>query len=281
MPGHNNWFQINLKLGLDNKKLPFEMELNIPSSLDMNFTSASDTTANLIANKFDNLYLSLSGGVDSEYVASVFLRNKIDFKAITVKSNRNLTELWHAKHFCKKHNLDLIVVDYSNQNKELLKKIFKYSNAIKMHPCLSFFPHVIADYILNKNGSLVTGYGDCFNTSNDYDINFEDELEIEEHAYYLDVNFLDRHPGAFFSYTPDIFFSLIKHMPTGINIHAAKENLYRVPGRSKQFCGLEVPNIVPERIREGKNCDLACIKYSKKDLLNRIKIESKILLSAN
>ena len=57
MPGHNNWFNINHKLGLNTKTTPFEIELAIPQKINFNFEEASNITASLIANTFDNLYL--------------------------------------------------------------------------------------------------------------------------------------------------------------------------------------------------------------------------------
>jgi hypothetical protein len=58
MPGHNNWFKINLELGLNNLELPFEMELSVPPTLTTDFKQASDEAAKLLASKFNKLYLN-------------------------------------------------------------------------------------------------------------------------------------------------------------------------------------------------------------------------------
>jgi hypothetical protein len=280
MPGHNNWFKINLELGLNNLELPFEMELSVPPTLTTDFKQASDEAAKLLASKFNKLYLCLSGGMDSEYVATVLMRNKIPFVPVLLKTKNNLGELWYAYHFCSKHNLKPLVLDYSTQNNKLLHILFKYSNAAANNTTISFFPHVVAEHIATLGGSLLTGYGDPFPWGNDYDMITNDRLETDEHAFYLDVNFGTQHPGGFFSYTPDLFFSLVTHLPLGINIQAAKEQLYQVPGRSKFVSDLEMPDFVPAKHRILKDPELQCLVYSRSDLLARVSTESTIKLSS-
>jgi hypothetical protein len=279
MPGQNHWIKTNLELGIDNKNLPFVLELDIKNQINTNFDQASNIASQIIANQYKNLYLGLSGGMDSEYVASVFIRNKIDFTPIAIATEKNINEIWYVKHFCKKHNLKLTLLDYTSKNLELVKKIAYFSYKCSLYPCLSFFPHVMAEFAESQDGFLVTGYGDCFNTSNDYNVLFDDELEIEDHDYYLNLYYGDKHPGAFFSYTPDLWFSLIKNIPTGMNIHVAKEKLYNVAARSKLVNDLELPYFIPDSVKKEKNSKLACIRYSRKKLLSQIQTESKIVLS--
>ena len=279
MPGHNNWININHKLCLNTKTTPFEIELAIPQKINFNFEEASNITASLIANTFDNLYLCLSGGMDSEYVASVLLRNKIPFVPVLLKTKNNLSELWYAYHFCSKNNLKPLVLDYSTKNNKLLHTMFKYSRAAAINITISFFPHVVAEHVAALGGSLITGYGDPFDYSNDYANVTDDRLELEEHDFYLDINFGTQHPGGFLSYTPDMFFSLVKHLPLGINIQAAKEHLYQVPGRSKFVSDLEMPDFIPVNECTLKDPSLRCITMSRSDLLTRAKTESTIKIS--
>jgi hypothetical protein len=280
MPGHNNWFKVNHKLGVDTKTTPFKIELAIPQEINFNFEEASNNNALLIANSFDNLYLCLSGGMDSEYVASVLLRNKIPFVPVLLKTKNNLGELWYAYHFCNKHNLKPLVLDYSTQNNKLLHTMLKYSKAAAIGITISFFPHVVAEHVAVLGGSLITGYGEPFTNSNDYTSLTDDRLELEEHDFYLDINFNTQHPGGFLSYTPDMFFSLITHLPLGVNIQAAKEQLYQVPGRSKFVSHLELPDFIPASERILKDPSLRCITMSRSDLLARVSTESTIKLSS-
>lgn len=279
MPGHNNWFKTNLKLETNLRELPFEIELEIPATVNTNFEQASDATANLIANKFDNLHLCLSGGMDSEYVATVFIRNKIPFTPVILKTKTNLGEAWYAEHFCHRYNLTPVILDYINDNNQLLRTMFEYSQRASINPTISFFPHVIANHIELQGGSLITGYGDPYGFSNNYSVVIDDQLDIEEHDFYLDLSFGDRHPGAFISYTPDMFFSFIQNLPMGINIQVAKEILYQIPVRSKIVGDPVFPEFVPTSALEPKDPKLRCIKTTKSYLLDHIGSKSTIKLS--
>lgn len=277
MPGYNNWLKTNFKLGLDNGKLPFELNLSVPSTINYNFEESSDEAANLIANKYDNLYLCLSGGMDSEFVAQVLLRNKISFTPVLLRTESNTDELWYAKNFCKRNSLTPLIIDYSTQHNKLLHTLMKYSNAAKIGASIAFYPHVIADHIKSKQGSLITGYGEPFCNSNDYDVVTEDELEITAYDYYLPINFQDQHPGAFMSYTPNMFFSLIKNMPLGINIQAAKEKLYQIPGRTKIRGELKFPDYVP---RSAVAKSYEWIKTARTEILSLAATQPDIKLSS-
>jgi hypothetical protein len=58
-------------------------------------------------------------------------------------------------------------------------------------------------------------------------------LELEGHDYYLELAYKDAHPGAFFSYTPEIFRALITNLNTNVNSQLAKSELYGLLPRPK------------------------------------------------
>ena len=73
------WIKPKYPSSKDNLTRQFEVEWNINNVQKMSFADASDYTALQIASKYPELYLSLSGGMDSIYVASVLHRNRIPF----------------------------------------------------------------------------------------------------------------------------------------------------------------------------------------------------------
>ena len=86
---------------MDNLTTPFNATFNIQSPVStMSFNDAADYTANLIAHKYDNLHLCFSGGLDSEYVATVLCRNEIPFTPVILLTPNN-AEIWYAFKFCK------------------------------------------------------------------------------------------------------------------------------------------------------------------------------------
>ena len=139
MPGYTNWFKTNLHPDVYNYQNKFEVDFTFDAvDLDLNFETASDTTAILIANRYDNLHLCLSGGMDSEYVASVLIRNHIEFTPVIVLTNGiTVLESWWAFDFCKKNNIEPLVLDYQINIDELIKLMLKTS--LKYHlPFIGF-----------------------------------------------------------------------------------------------------------------------------------------------
>jgi hypothetical protein len=276
MPGHNNWFEINLSKEVNNHLLAFQARLNLAgANLSMSFDQASDYTAGLIASKYNNLHLSLSGGYDSEYVAKVLLRNNIPFTPVILATPHNTDEVWYAKHFCHRTRCTPLIMDFTNNYGKLLTSVIKHAKEISTAPSISFYPHVIADYI-GESAHLITGYGDPFAYNNDYDVVLENCFEIEEHDYYLDLSFGTDHPCAFFSYTPELFFALIKNIDVKKNIQAAKSQLYQIYPRIKSISHLHIPDLLRPRLLTSKSKDMKCIKFDQNKLL-QLSLEKTII----
>jgi hypothetical protein len=75
-------------------------------------------SAQSIANSTDKpLYVLMSGGIDSEQVARLFLELKIDFKVLTMKhkNDKNLHDINYAKYFCKKYNLEQTIIELDTE----------------------------------------------------------------------------------------------------------------------------------------------------------------------
>lgn len=237
MPGLDNWLAINIKLGQNNNQIPLKVTFEHTSPVDLCFETASNSAALDIANKHDNLHLCLSGGMDSEYVASVLIRNKIKFTPVVCLINKiSKIEAWWAFHFCKQHNIVPLVFDYSTSIDQLIKLMLNHSLRLKSPLNLGFLPNAIADLI--GGGKLITGGGALLHNSKSYSEPLGDILEIEEHDYYFDI-INPTHPGAFFTYTPNMFFSMIYSIDRTVNSQVAKSKLYNVPFRSKVHSTLE------------------------------------------
>jgi len=281
MPGHNNWFDINLKKGLNNREIPFAATLSIPATpLVTDFVLASDQTAKLIANTYRNLYICLSGGLDSEYVAEVFLRNNIPFTTIIICTTGNIGEVWFAKHFCDRNNISPIILDYTTCENLYVSKLLQFGKELKLRSGIAFMVHLAAEFVEKNNGALITGSGEPFSNSNDYDCPMGSILEFEEFDYYLNVNFDTTHPGSFFSYTPDILLSLVNSIQYDKNTQLAKTNLYKIPGRSKIMSTIpsEKFNILNTILPKDHN--LKCIKVRREKFLHDMLNCSTIVLSS-
>lgn len=233
MPGQNDWFKINLDRELDNSKIKFAVTFDLPNNVELDFERASDLTAQAIADSYPNLHLGLSGGLDSEYVAKVFLRNHIRFvPVILIMNTFDPNEHWYAQYFCEQYDLKPIIIDYSDRLYDLQKLMIQESVKIRCECNLAFAHHVIAHEL--PDAQLCTGVGHplqrCMTA---YDQPHGEQLVIDEYDFYLDVTYRNKHPGGFFSYTPDSFLSLIKNIDLSVNSQKAKSKLFQIPFRPK------------------------------------------------
>ena len=233
MPGHNNWYKINLNRELDNSKIKFEVEFDVPATLELDFKLASDSAAHLISSNYDNLHLCFSGGLDSEYIANVLVRNKIEFvPVILIMNNFDPKEYWYARYFCDQHNLKPVIIDYRERLFDLQKLMLQKSVEIHCDCNVAFAHHVIAHHL--PDASLLTGAGHPLKgPAPNYDEPHGEELVVDEYDFYLDISYNSRHPGGFFNFTPDIFFSFIKNIDLSVNAQISKSKLYNIPFRPK------------------------------------------------
>jgi hypothetical protein len=118
--------------------------------------------AQYIAAKNSNLVLALSGGIDSEAMARVFMEADIPFQAVTWRYNTyaNIHDIKFAQTFCKTHNIELTIIDV-DLNQFQLNDIPRYKTLGYefTHPA-----HAIRLLMINwaeeNNSTLVAGGGE-------------------------------------------------------------------------------------------------------------------------
>jgi hypothetical protein len=230
MPGYNNWLNLSLSKDLDNSQIPFEITFCVNEPIELDFNKASDQAAKLIADNHDNIHLCLSGGLDSEYVAKVLLRNKIPFTpVVTLINGRTQMEYAYAWYFCRQHNLSPIILDYRDRHEDLCRQILAEAFRIRVEPNASLVTNVVASQF--PTASILTGFGETFlNTDLDYPVG--DNLEFLENDWYLDISY-PTNPGAFLAYTPSVMYSSINSIDNTVSTQLAKSQLYDLPFRPK------------------------------------------------
>ena len=131
MPTENNWMYCNLDKRISDPFIDFKVAFNPTPFKKISFEQASIESANKIANKYDNIFISLSGGLDSEYIMLTLYNLKIPFKPIIVVADKaNELEVQYAFHMCKKINIEPKVINCSEFE---FFNIFKYSIFNKMN----------------------------------------------------------------------------------------------------------------------------------------------------
>lgn len=219
------WIGHNLKERLIDKNLDFKAWL-IPTKFKiMEFHSAADFTVKKIADINENIFVSYSGGVDSEYALLSFYRNKIPITPILIQTTGNKSELSYAYYMCKKLNIQPIVINISHEEYKLL---YKYC-LNKLHAYgLWTLPNILASRVAkNKNGILVTG-----NEMVDYNFDNVWNVMCAEYDFYHEVLLPENQHADFFTHTPEIAYSLI-YQYDGSPVDQLKHRVYQTDYRPK------------------------------------------------
>ena len=233
--GHNGWLQVNIEAKDPNNLMkPLEFTTSHGSLMELPFKDAADYTAQLISKKYDNIHLLLSGGLDSEFVAHTLIKNDIPFKPVILVFKNSLSESWYAFKFCDENNITPIVIDlqdYVNADK-FMKTLLQTALKWNIPPVMGLFPLVIAD--MYPDAHILNGFGEVFRTSPVYQNQEHDDiLDLSFNQHSVEVVYGDKHPGAFFTYTPEIVYSSIVEFDYTVNSQVAKSNLYKILQRSK------------------------------------------------
>lgn len=150
------WLKTNIRDRLENPSLDFKVEMDFSNEPIVNFDYISHATAFNISSKHKSIYIGLSGGMDSEFVCKTFIENCQPFTPVIVDTPANQLEVSYAYHFCRKHDLEPIVI---NKTEKDLIEIF-YEQIIKrLNGCgrNSVVSYIIGMYAKEQGGVFVQG----------------------------------------------------------------------------------------------------------------------------
>lgn len=229
----DDWLTTNLKQRFAQKDLDFDVYLKPYAFKKMSLWDASSYTIKRIADKYENLFVSLSGGYDSEYVLKVCIENKVPVKPIIVMMNGNEIETNYALDFCKVNNLVPIVVKPTDR--EIIKLWYDYVFDIQGRGRHSS-PILKSLQIAEQNGGwLLTG--DCPPTSDDHIDDLERPMHNSFHLAEWDfyVSELFGHPGGLLGYSVECMYGFLNELDTNLSTQRAKSKLYELKFRKKNY----------------------------------------------
>jgi hypothetical protein len=183
--------------------------------IDIAATNVAEDICNTYKNK--KIYLAMSGGIDSEYIAKILVDMKINFIPIILEIDKwNEIDVWWAYRWCKQNKINPYVLKI-NLDTLLLSCIDiakKYCTKKPVGPvALSF----CADIARQNNGILITGTGT-------HELYIPDPIMLEEAddatlknktGYVFNEADLLKHilmpdmPFIFFNWNPEITLSYI------------------------------------------------------------------------
>jgi asparagine synthetase B (glutamine-hydrolysing) len=221
----NNWITSNIYDRAFDKSVDFRVSLNPYEFKDINFIEASEYTCHEIYKDYQNLYLALSGGMDSEYVLRAFYRAGISITPIIVCCG-NEKENQYAYNVCNELQIVPIVLKISEE--DFLRKYYEiYSkiNGVGYNTTQVLFA---AEYAQNVDGMLITG---------NHFIGDGDELIADEHYATLNewdfyTDFFSYKNIDFFLYTIEIAYSMMPRKYVKWNMY--KHELYGIEYRNKE-----------------------------------------------
>lgn len=207
MHTYKNWFNDNLNERINNHYLDYSVVLNLYQFQKLNFIDSCINTAKLIASTYDKqMYIGLSGGMDSEFICRIFLENKIDFIPIIATFYDNSLESNYAFRFCKKNKIEPMVIQISD--KELIdlfyESVHKKLNGVGVNSLASLKCGKIVEKL---NGVWIQSDhvygGDGFEKINQSDFY---SAEWDSYNSVLCPNLIS---VEFFKYTPELLLSSV------------------------------------------------------------------------
>lgn len=209
----------------------------------MDFDHACDRVASEIYDSHKNLYLALSGGSDSEYVATCLHRNGIPFTPLILRynlatSNDQHYETWYAMRWCRTHNVEPVIVDIDDYvTSDHGKAVYlKHKPRLLGGSVTAGFLH---QYVNELGGKLVTGYQIEYYPDQEQMTYLEPQLGdyrgfvLEESDLYIETLAPNQHPWAFYYWSPEVMSSFVNAWDTNLNMCDNKARIYKTSPRPK------------------------------------------------
>ena len=223
MATHNNWMTHNLRSRFLDSSADFKVILEPYDFIPMPFNEAADYTVKLIEGKYQNIFLSFSGGFDSDFVFHVMQRNKVPFTPLVVKTSGNQVEMEYALYTCRKFNITPIIINLEDKDylsfydNQILKKINGHG--------LCAVPGIFAcNYAKDHNGICVIGEHMIDNNENSL------FPGLNEWDFYNEVFVGEAHNIPFFNYTLELTNAMISQINNN-QIDEWKHELYQLDYR--------------------------------------------------
>lgn len=273
MSGNNNWYSINYKPNQKNSDIDFNVAFHLTQpAVSMNFRDAADYTVRKMKDNYSNLWLAMSGGMDSEVVGNALHRNLIPFTPVILKEQTR--EHWYALRWCAERDITPVILDINTIKNDItafiLRKCKDLDLRISPWPFLLYLKH----YVEQQGGYLITGEADLHYDTTEYNQahGANNWFEIWNWALYTDIEDPGKHPGSFFMYTPEMALAVAENTDMTLNTEEAKAKLYNIPFRIKTH-GVDVGKELPPMLHKtGQGDRSRCCTWSKEEFIKQLKL---------
>jgi len=222
------WIKDNLHTRLKSTNTDFNLEFTPYKFKPSRFETCSEAACIDIANKYDNLYIALSGGLDSEYVLRAFNSCSVSIVPVIVLCDNNTKEASYAFKVCDELKIQPVVIKVSET--DLISSFSSYiKNTINGVGYGASYVMIAAEYVKRIGGTLVTGdhlLGDGDDIISDNAYAFSNEWDFYINSVFPEVNNIN-----YFLYTPELVYSMAPSEYIGWNKY--KSILYGIEYRDK------------------------------------------------
>lgn len=240
----DNWINISWD-GAPSRSGPENIQVDFLKKCNkiLPFQDACDIVAQDIASRYDNLFITFSGGCDSENVVNTFLRNKIPFTVLMItydqaRRSDQQHEQWFARHWCRQHNITPLEISVSKyiETPQEHKKFIEYRPRMPFGLTTS---SILLDIAEEYDANLITGNQLEYYPDYEQMTYLEPQLGnyqgfvFEETDFYLETITPNRHPWAFYYWSPEIMASFVNEWNTSLNMQENKSVIYGVSPRPK------------------------------------------------
>lgn len=261
-----NWLTHNLKERTKENKLPFQVNFDFQPFSPTTFKEESRKVCKELYEKYgDNLFLSFSGGADSEYILKTFIELGIPIKPVLVSCPYNQYDIKPAFKYCEDRNIELIVLEYGDEYIDIAHK--KIYDKGLMSP-IGLTPLLVYDYVKSMNGKVISGQGEPLPITNRTTrTDISTVLQMFEFEFYMDV-YAEDQPAPFYCYNQNIFYTYLNEINKTLDLEESKCILYDIKYRIKTYWSEDIY----ENIRKNKPLDsgYSC-EFLSKDILHAMK----------
>lgn len=191
-----------------------------------------DYVVEKVIEKSDNLYLALSGGLDSEFAANCLFDRGVKFTPIIMDIQTNRIENWYAYRWCHEKKVKPHVVTMTE------KEVTKFFPKIAEERNIPFYcsiPIILSKIVSQRNGNLIFGGEEIFDR--DYYLSGEfftmsKKISFCDYSFCVEKEFKN-FIGGFLSYTPELFLNCLEEINYDMPGQLALADYYRVLPRPK------------------------------------------------
>ena len=250
--GKDNWIKYKWNRSYQNPYPKNDFECFLRPTGNSSVIPFHKATENAVADIYEyhgkELYLAMSGGIDSEHVANTLVKLKIPCTPIIVTLNKeNLLDTWWADRWCRINKIEPTIINIVQDEyvEDLINHAKKFCSIMTAGSVT--VKHVL-DHVNERNGALLTGMGfnelyipDPIMYEEEHDPTLKDKDGNMKQGYLQSEADLiklllakDNHPMTVLNWSPEVTLSYI---------HARDPNLSTEENRFNIFGCLPRPKI--------------------------------------